>query len=378
MERKQIARKLSHVLGKLSNRAYYWRMAFLRKSFVYDQLKLKRAISTDKPLTKEEKDVADTFWKGVPIDKNWLQFYNWVERGRGQEPFDPRYIPLDMEYCCIDDWFNDTKSSILMDDKNFYDLYFPDIRQPDTVVRIINGHLMDGDFAVIDIDEAIQRCYSVGSIIAKPAVLACAGSGIVFWTVSDGENKLREILYHRGSYIIQKIVKQHSDIAKLHESSVNSIRVVTCFMDGEMKVLSSVIRMGANGSNVDNATLGGCFCGIEDDGRLKKYGYTKNGVAMETHPQGARFSDCVIPNYQRCKDLVCRMAYRFIRTSKLISWDLAIDEDGEPILIEVNLCYGGIDIHQIANGPIFGDNTKHIVEEVFKRKRYRLANRILK
>ena len=29
--------------------------------------------------------------------------------------------------------------------------------------------------------------------------------------------------------------------------------------------------------------------------------------------------------------------------------------------------YGGIDLHQLDNGPIFGDDTKMILDEVFGR-----------
>ena len=42
---------------------------------------------------------------------------------------------------------------------------------------------------------------------------------------------------------------------------------------------------------------------------------------------------------------------------------LALAIDGEPVLIEVNLAYGGLFFHQIANGPVFGDLTKDIITE---------------
>lgn len=39
----------------------------------------------------------------------------------------------------------------------------------------------------------------------------------------------------------------------------------------------------------------------------------------------------------------------------------------EPVLIEANLCSGELDFHQLNNGPIFGDETKEILMEVFNR-----------
>ena len=54
---------------------------------------------------------------------------------------------------------------------------------------------------------------------------------------------------------------------------------------------------------------------------------------------------------------------------RLVSWDFSINEAGEPILVEPNLCYGGIDVHQMCNGPVFGEDTKKILDEVFQNRK---------
>ena len=51
---------------------------------------------------------------------------------------------------------------------------------------------------------------------------------------------------------------------------------------------------------------------------------------------------------------------------RLISWDVAIDENAEPVLIEANLQMGDIDILQPVNGPLFGELTDDVLREVFK------------
>ena len=136
--------------------------------------------------------------------------------------------------------------------------------------------------------------------------------------------------------------------------------------------------MGVNGNRLDNAGQGGLFCGIHADGSLKPYAYNKQGEAFTAHPQGCTFAGCVIPGFERCQDLVLRLSNRFLRISKLISWDMSVAEDGEPVLIEVNLCYGGADIHQIANGPLFGDKTQAVLDQSIRHsRRNRLFNRIL-
>ena len=48
----------------------------------------------------------------------------------------------------------------------------------------------------------------------------------------------------------------------------------------------------------------------------------------------------------------------------MISWDLAIDETGHPVLLEANFCGGEMDFHQLCNGPILGDMTQDVLRDV--------------
>ena len=50
---------------------------------------------------------------------------------------------------------------------------------------------------------------------------------------------------------------------------------------------------------------------------------------------------------------------------RLISWDFAVDQKEEPVLIEANFKYGGVDFHQLNNGPLFGKDAPKILNEVF-------------
>lgn len=50
---------------------------------------------------------------------------------------------------------------------------------------------------------------------------------------------------------------------------------------------------------------------------------------------------------------------------RLVSWDIAIDKNGNAVLIEANMRKGGINFHQFNNGPLFGNLTERVLEEVF-------------
>jgi hypothetical protein len=54
---------------------------------------------------------------------------------------------------------------------------------------------------------------------------------------------------------------------------------------------------------------------------------------------------------------------------RLVYWDVAIDEAGEPVLIESNLRTGGLNVIQYNNGPLFGDLTEKVLTEVYLSRR---------
>lgn len=169
-----------------------------------------------------------------------------------------------------------------------------------------------------------------------------------------------------GDLVIQKGIIQSKTLSLLHQSSVNTIRHMS-FMSktGEVKILSSILRMGAGGSKVDNASSGGITTGIEADGRLKSVAYSVVGNKFNEHPSThIKFSNIVVPNFDKTIDLVLKAHPKFPHF-RLISWDIALGENDEPILLEANLCDGELDFHQLNNGPIFKEHTKEILNEVF-------------
>lgn len=317
----------------------------------------------------EENDLIKRIWGSIHFDKNWLRFFNAVEK-EGSHGFDARYIPMDIAYGFVYPYYNFQQGSSFMDDKNYYDMYFHDIRRPRTVCRVIKGLFMDAKYRLITKEQAEQLCNEAGRVIIKPSALTSGGSGITFRNPYEGE------LNNANEVVIQELIKQHHDLSSLHKDSVNTLRMLT-FHDGKTPMLlSAVVRMGANGSEVDNASKGGLFCGIKDNGQLTKFGYNRQGQAFDHHPQGAVFKECWIPNYEKCKQLVLELSNRLIKVAKLIAWDIAVADNGEPVLIEVNLAYSGVDLFQMANGPLFGDRTEEVISEVFADKLTRIANKL--
>ena len=127
--------------------------------------------------------------------------------------------------------------------------------------------------------------------------------------------------------------------------------------------------MGVGGQKVDNASKGGVTCGITDEGKLKARLFKLNGESFDVHPTtGQNLDGYQLPSFEKAKELVKR-AHPMVPHFKMVSWDVAIDQNGEPLMVEANLAKGSSELHQLNNGPLFGEDTKKILDEVFGTKK---------
>lgn len=334
---------------------------FRRKTYPKNGLKDKSK-HVDCGVTSEQKKEIKRYWGDIKVNSKWIGFYNNLKGGR----FDPRYVPEDLYYRFADVYFSNGLCARYLDNKNYYDLLFQDVNQPRTIVRKTVAGYLDVSYNQISEEESVDLLYNRDAVI-KPASASAGGRGISFVKKTDSKEKVIEVVGKYKDFIAQEVLAQHVEMSALHEGSINTLRILT-LQRGGVKALSSIVRMGVGESKVDNATSGGIFVGVNEDGTLKNVAYNKHGVRFDKHPQGAVFADHFIPNYDECVELVKRLALRLATTNKLLSWDLAIAEDGHPILIEVNMSFGEIDFHQIANGPVFGDQGREIMNEVLSNK----------
>jgi len=307
------------------------------------------------------KKAVEDFWRPYTLrfDFGWHRMY----ASTGSR--DPRFLPDDIYLTHIDRYMNDRDLSRGLRDKNYAALLFPEINLPKTVIRIVDGTWMDGQYQLFTKEEALDAAMAEQELICKPTLDSGGGKNIRFWRVEDGRQSLLAILNEMGeNVVVQEVIAQHETLNRLHKDSVNTIRLITFLWKGEVHALSAILRMGINGNRMDNGGAGGIAAGILPDGRLKSRAFTENGIVYEQHPQGARFEDCVVPNFQDLQETFKRAHVR-LSHSKLISWDIAVGTDGKPILVESNLYCGGIKLLQLNNGPLFGELTQEVLETVF-------------
>ena len=358
---------------KFEKKAVHFVKSFLnflkgKRTMAFWRRKIKRYTGPNILTASQKKEIKKLYGKYTNVKFVFHEFYT-QKTGK----FDKNYIPDDIYYQKIDRYFNNWEAAYFLDNKCYYDeWYFKGISIPRTVVKRTNGmwSVKEENAVRFISKEEAYKLISTCDCFAKQAVASCGGSGVRKIHKGTPIDEIDQIVKRlKSDIVVQEAIEQSDEMSKLNPTSTNTVRVLS-FLDseGDVKVYSSIVRMGINGAIVDNASSGGITCGIESDGRLKSVAYASNGTSFEIHPSsGLKFSEVVIPNYSKLISLAIELHKSFPHF-RLLSWDFAIDKNNEPLVIEVNLCYGELDFHQLNNGPIFGEDTEKILREVFSKK----------
>lgn len=294
-------------------------------------------------------------------------FHQFYKAATGR--FDADNIPDDIHIQYIDRFYNNWPLALAIDNKTTYDIWFGDIPQPKLVVSRRNGFWYDAGRSLISETEAMQRIFASKNVFVKQAVDSYGGKGVTH--IADGNRDRNKVIATlegiKTDLVVQQGVLQSPILSQINPSSVNTLRLVTWLRkDGSVVNLSNILRMGIGDAKVDNASSGGITVGVNEDGTLKSVAYKNTGVRYDGHPTThVKFNDFRIPSFQRAKEMVMRKAAQ-MPDFRLISWDVAFDQEDNPILIEANLRDGELDFHQLNNGPLFGDYTQEMLDEVFE------------
>lgn len=318
-------------------------------------------------ISKSEKEEIRNYWnkyyKNVNLYPHTLYYnLNGIK--------DVRYIPDHLYYRYIDPYFNNMKYNEAFEDKNYYDMWFKDLKRPNTIIHNIGGIFYNDNYEIIsnkDAYDLVKKAFKKqNELIIKPTVDTNSGKNVK--VINKDVNILELFDKYRSNFIIQELVKQHKELQKSHKESLNTIRVMSLLWKNEVVILGAVHRMGRGEARVDNSNMGGIHVGINPDGSLMETAYDHKINKYTTHPSGFVFKDGKIPNYEKLIETV-KKAHQKFGYFKLIHWDFSIDETGEPVLIEVNIGKGGIFLLQYARGPLFGDLTEEILEEIFIKQK---------
>lgn len=265
----------------------------------------------------------------------------------------PDYVPEDLFYNVVESRLNPRHRREYYKDKNVYDRLNWDCL-PATVFRIVNGRLYNKDYRSIAIEKALElaRETKCPEFVVKPTRETGGGARVGFMDIVALDDFLRANMKPHADWIIQQPLLQHEAMADFNASSVNTVRIVTIRMGTEISFVSAFARLGTKGMRVDNLTVGNVAIGVAEDGQLAKYGYDIKLRRCLTHPgHGYAFEGLVIPSFKEAR-LKCIDLHETIPDLDLLSWDIAIDRNGAPVVIEFNIGRQDISLGQVCCGPV--------------------------
>lgn len=322
-------------------------------------------------LTSKQKRQIDSFYKkyyGKKIKYNWHKEYYAISG-----IFDYKYFPELLYIPKFERLLNSPDYYNCLQDKNILEIigkaYGNGLVVPKVYVRCANGILLDGEYNVILEDEAIDILKNIDAFFIKPSVGSSSGRGCriikkeEFLVIKDKLFK-----EYGKDFIIQEVLKNSEEIAKLNESSINTFRVITYILDGKIYHMPLLLRIGRNGKFLDNAHQGGMFIGVSDEGYLDKCAHTEFNEKFLEHPD----SKIVFEHYHISGvDKIIQIAHKLqgmIPHVGCINWDLTINDKNEVVLIEANMRGGSIWLVQMTGKSGFGDNTARVLEVINNNK----------
>lgn len=285
--------------------------------------------------------------------------------------FDARYVPDDIQIPYIIKSLNPPAHILALEHKGLYPILYKGMNLPKTLVVCINGVLFDAEMNIVTTSESVTLLKAVDKCIVKPTSFSGCGSGIkIISTESIQKTEVNEyITEYKGNFIAQRLVKQSSQMSKLSKNSLNTFRISTLFINGKFSVCSITCRVGMGDSYLDNVATGNVMVGVKMDGQFMKYAYDSRYGKHTKTDTGVIFSKFKIGAIDKMLAFVEQHHKKNLPHCGFIGWDIALDENEEPVMIEVNLYGAGVHFEQLAvEAPLYGDRTDEVIEYVNNHK----------
>lgn len=319
------------------------------------------------PLSSEYKEKINGLWKkryNIDVDTRWFAHYSYCYGVESEY-----YIPDNIFHSKIEPYFNRDEYVRCMSNKNYFENWLPGLKHVVTLARNIKNEWYDGQFNHITSEDVVAILEKHSEFVAKPSIDSAGGAGVRFISEKMNVEKINELAKSfKNDFLIQEVLQQHDCLKEIYPHSVNTMRIMTFNFHGKVHILSSILRMGANGKRVDNMVSGGVNCAILKDGKLCNKLYNSVGKRFDGHPNTGSVEGKQILNFQAVLDAACE-SHKYLPYMGIISWDFALNENLEPVLIEFNLKPQSLDFHQRENGPVFGNMTTEVLDEIFLKNK---------
>lgn len=177
---------------------------------------------------------------------------------------------------------------------------------------------------------------------------------------SKGITKLKknefnlDVLLNSNNAVIQKSIKQHDWFNEIITGSVATLRITTVKNNqGIIKLVGSFLRIAKNKSEyvdpIDTLRINV----IDKEGTINNFGIDPDWKAYYKHPiTNYNFEKQIIPNYKSAVK-ACIKIHENLPQVGIIGWDVAINKEGEPEIMEWNAGHPDIKFIEASSGPCF-------------------------
>ena len=275
-----------------------------------------------------------------------------------------KYMTSELYYHYVIPALNRLNFASAYTDKNIFSVLFPDIRQPETIVKNMNGVFYRPEGFVVDTDSAIECCLSEKSdCIIKPTVDSSEGRGVALLDRTSPKSLQEAFATYGVNFIVQRKLRQSRYMAILNPTSFNTIRIYTYrSVSGCVFIYKSFIRFGGAGDVRDNVSAGGGIVSLDDNGRASDRIFRLKNLTVGSLSSEKGIENFVVPDFGKIAkfaiDLHQRLPY-----FDFIGWDIGICEDGEPVFVEYNV-RPFVEGPQMACGPMFGEFIDEVMDRV--------------
>ena len=325
--------------------------------------------------TEEQKKQVEAFWERYSFayqnDPATQEYYYSISG-----IFDPRYCAEGLNAYYMYLFYDDPVYHTPFHDKNYREFLFKDFRYTPAVVHRIRDNYYDDQFRPVSYYEAVGRLKEyldtkAEKVIVKPTP-GGGGNGISFLRRGDSVEQISRQLdsITKDDIIIEKYIEAHESYAVANPTSLNSLRIVSFLYEHEVEIISIVFRMGAIGNEVDNFTQGGVACRVSLDGICGDYAVDHFGGKHSRHPNGFEFAGHQLVGIREAVETV-KQLHRRVPQFHQMSWDIAIEKDEKPTLIEMNP-RGDIAVYQVFGDLPFGERTQEILDDYLLTFFYKL------
>lgn len=329
------------------------------------------------PLTEAEVKEVDKLWGPLvdnmhiagtcappqKISKKEISIYKYFNG------FDPRYLGHELYLPIVSHLLNNYHYTKMFEDKGLLGVMSGcGIRYPYCLIRCIAKEYYDNDMRQMSAAELINICSNFNKdVIWKISRESSGGHSIrkikfSEMGVSERKQNLKKIFSSaERDWVLQECIEQHPVMAQFNESSLNTFRIITLYLNGNVSHCYSLLRIGQKDSVVDNMCSGGIGVGIEKDGTIHDFGFTYKLDRIECH-NGIVLAGQKIEQYEEIIEQVKEWHSKYYPLINFIGWDVCINREGAPVVIEINASQPEIFVGQLNNGPVFGDRTEEVID----------------